>query len=106
MGTAGYASKSGDRSLPGVYPNPRSVPKHHPDGCHPIELKNVMNSLFNFISTREQLLRRAKDVLNGVREGWLKLRIDHVLPLEKAAEAHRLLEGRKTVGKVILKIGD
>lgn len=63
-------------------------------------------SLFNFVSTREQLLRRAKDVLNGIHEGWLKLRIDHVLPLEKAAEAHRLLEGRKTVGKVILKIGD
>ncbi len=62
-------------------------------------------SLFNHISTREQLLRRSKDILNGIREKWLKLRIDYVLPLEKADEAHRLLEGRKTIGKVILKIG-
>jgi NADPH2:quinone reductase len=63
-------------------------------------------SLFNYIGNREELLGRARSVLNGMREGWLKLRIDKVLPLEQAAEAHRLLEGRQTTGKVILKIGD
>ena len=61
--------------------------------------------LFNYVGTREELLSRARSVLNGMRQGWLKLRIDKVLPLEKAAEAHRLLEGRQTRGKVILKIG-
>ena len=63
-------------------------------------------SLFNYIGNREELLGRARSVLNGMREGWLKLRIDKVLPLEQAAEAHRLLEGRQTTGKVILKISD
>jgi len=63
-------------------------------------------TLFNYISTREELLTRARSVLKGMREGWLKLRIDKVLPLEQAAEAHRLLEGRQTTGKVVLKIGD
>ena len=55
-------------------------------------------------NTREEILRRARDVLNGVREGWLKLRIDHVFSLDQAAEAQRMLESRKTTGKVILKI--
>lgn len=59
-------------------------------------------SLFNYMQNREELLGRANDVLTGIRQGWLKLRIDHVLPLEKAAEAHQLLESRQSVGKVIL----
>ncbi len=61
-------------------------------------------SLIDYLNTREEILRRAQDVLNGVREGWLKLRIDHVFSLDQAAEAQRMLESRKTTGKVILKI--
>lgn len=60
-------------------------------------------SLFNYITTRDELLGRARDVFAGLREGWLKLRIHSVRPLEQAAEAHRLLEGRETVGKLVLK---
>lgn len=60
--------------------------------------------LFNFIATREELLQRANDVMNATKQGWLKLKIDHVYPLEQAAEAQRMLQGRKTMGKVILKI--
>jgi NADPH:quinone reductase len=60
-------------------------------------------SLGNYLLNREELLYRANDVLNGIKEGWLKLRIDHVLPLAKAEEAHTLLETRKSIGKIILK---
>ena len=63
-------------------------------------------SLFNYMNTREEILSRAEAVLKGVREGWLKLRIDHIFSLEQAAEAQRQLEGRETVGKVILQIGE
>ncbi|MBN9287878.1 MAG: NADPH:quinone reductase [Gammaproteobacteria bacterium 39-13] len=63
-------------------------------------------SLFNYLNTREELLKRANDVLQGLREGWLKLKIDHVFPLEHAIQAQQLLEGRQSTGKVILKIGD
>ncbi len=63
-------------------------------------------SLGNFIATRKDLLRRSTDVLNAVRAGWLKLRIDHVLPLDQAEKAHRLLEGRQTIGKIVLKVSD
>jgi NADPH2:quinone reductase len=61
-------------------------------------------SLVDYLNTREEILRCAQDVLNGVREGWLKLRIDYVFSLDQAAEAQRMLESRKTTGKVILKI--
>ena len=59
-------------------------------------------SLFHYVATREELLERAGDVLGWVADGSLKIRIDRELPLEEAAEAHRLLEGRKTTGKVLL----
>ena len=60
--------------------------------------------LQNFIRTREELMRRANDVIEGIRQGWLKLNIGAVLPLEQANEAHRLLEGRKTQGKLVLSV--
>jgi NADPH2:quinone reductase len=61
-------------------------------------------SLPNFTATRDELVRRSKDVLSGIKKGWLKLRIDHVLPLAEAEKAHRLLEGRQSLGKIVLKV--
>lgn len=59
-------------------------------------------SLFNYILTTEELMGRAKAVIEGIQKGWLKLRIDHAFPLEKGAEAHQKLEERKTSGKLLL----
>jgi NADPH2:quinone reductase len=61
-------------------------------------------SLAHHVLTREELLWRANDVLSGVASGQLKLRIDRVYPLNRAAEAHRDLEGRKTAGKSLLTV--
>jgi NADPH2:quinone reductase len=61
--------------------------------------------LGNYTRTRDELLRRAQDVIEAIQAGWLKLRIDRVLPLEEAAEAHRLLEGRQSTGKLLLRTG-
>jgi len=63
-------------------------------------------SLGNFIAAREDLLRRSRAVLGALKAGWLKLRIDRVLPLDQAEQAHRLLEGRQTMGKIVLKVTD
>jgi len=61
-------------------------------------------SLGNHTGTHDDLLRRSKDVLSALKEGWLKLRIDRALPLAEAEKAHRLLEGRQTMGKIVLKV--
>lgn len=59
-------------------------------------------SLFNFMRP-DETPRRVHDLMTGLSEGWLKLHIDRVLPLAEASEAHRLLEGRQSVGKLVLK---
>ena len=56
------------------------------------------------MATPADLSRRSRDVLKGISAGWLKLRVDHVLPLTEAAKAHRLLEGRQSVGKIVLQV--
>lgn len=60
-------------------------------------------SLQNFIATRRELLARANDVMQGIRKGWLKMKVE-AMPLEQAAKAHELLEGRKTQGKLVLTV--
>ncbi len=59
-------------------------------------------SLFHYTASREDLVKRAGDVLGWIQKGELKLRIGATFPLAEAAKAHRDLEGRKTTGKVLL----
>lgn len=58
--------------------------------------------LGQYTVTREELLQRARDVFEWVQAGRLRVRVPRTLALQDAAEAHRLLEGRKTTGKVLL----
>ena len=59
-------------------------------------------SLMHYVATREELEKRAGDVLGWIAAGKLKLRIAHKYNLQDAQQAHRDLEGRKTTGKVLL----
>ena len=60
-------------------------------------------TLVNYTATRSDLLLRANAILGAVATGDLKVRIERTFPLAQAAEAHALLESRKTAGKIILK---
>ncbi len=42
-------------------------------------------------------------ILDHIAAGKLRPIVDRVLPLEQAAEGHRLLEGRATFGKIVLQ---
>jgi NADPH2:quinone reductase len=80
-------------------------------GVGPFDLQvlNAKGSLFvtrpslnHHVATREDLVRRASELLGWIRDGKLTLRTEFEFPLKDAAEAHRALEGRKTTGKVLL----
>jgi NADPH:quinone reductase len=61
-------------------------------------------SLAHHMASRDELLWRATDVLDMVALGALTVRIDATYPLEKAGEAHRVLEARGTTGKLLVSI--
>jgi NADPH:quinone reductase len=60
-------------------------------------------NLANYISDPDEVRWRASDLFKWIAEGRLKVRIHRVYGLSEAATAHRDLEGRKTMGKLLLK---
>jgi NADPH:quinone reductase len=60
-------------------------------------------TLWHYVATRDELEKRANDVLNWVKSGTLKLRMEHVYALEQAGQAQADMENRKTTGKILLE---
>ena len=58
----------------------------------------------DYSANREELLQRSEDIFNWVISGELKIHMGGTFDFQDAPEAHRLLEGRKTVGKLLLKV--
>ena len=80
-----------------------------PIGAFDPQVLNAKGSLFltrpslnHHIITRDELVQRATEIGQWIKDGKLKLRVEFEFPLKDAAEAHRALEGRKTTGKVLL----
>jgi len=61
-------------------------------------------SLGHYLLTAAELQERAHAVFKMIEDGKLKLRIGHQYPLNEVPQAHRDLEGRKTTGKLLLKV--
>jgi NADPH2:quinone reductase len=59
-------------------------------------------TLTNYIATHEELQQRASQVLSMILNGTLNLHIGHVYPLRDVQQAHRDLEARKTIGKLLV----
>ena len=59
---------------------------------------------FDYVKTREELIQRTNALFDWLLRGKLRVHIDKVYPLEGVAQAHRDLESRKTIGKLILSI--
>ena len=61
-------------------------------------------TLAHYIATREELLSRSGDLFEWIGRGELSVRVGAEFPLSEAADAHRALEGRRTTGKVLLRV--
>ncbi len=59
-------------------------------------------TLFAYTATRDELLATAGDLFDVVGSGKVGIEIHQRFPLERAADAHRALEGRATTGSTLL----
>jgi NADPH:quinone reductase len=59
-------------------------------------------TLFDYIEERENLEAGAKEFFDLIGQGVISIKNVQSLPLSKAAEAHRLLEGRERTGVIAL----
>ena len=59
-------------------------------------------TLFDYLASPAELEARAADIFDWITESKLKVTIGDRFPLAEAAAAHEALEGRRTMGKVLL----
>ena len=67
-------------------------------------LSLIRTGIIDYIGTRDELDARATDIFGWIVDGRLRVRIDSVFPLERAADAHRRLESRQALGKIVLTV--
>ncbi len=80
-----------------------------PDNINPFELlyrsRTVHGAdLFDYIANRQERIMRANAVWEAIAGNWLKPQVSQVFMLEDANTAHRLIEDRNNMGKILLKI--
>ena len=61
-------------------------------------------TLNTYAAARGDLLAMAKDLFDVVLSGAVKIEINQTYPLKEAAQAHRDLESRKTVGSTVFTV--
>ena len=74
-----------------------------------IGIQSQMGSLYvtrptlaTYTASRPELEATARDVFDVIREGKVKVEIRHTYPVSDAAQVHRDLEGRRTVGSIVM----
>ena len=60
--------------------------------------------LFHYTAERARLVQMADDLFSALSSGVLRMDPPRSWPLAQAAEAHRALEARETMGAVILTV--
>ena len=61
-------------------------------------------TLHHYVADRDELLWRANELFKWVADGSLKVTIGAEFPLDQVANAHEALEGRRTIGKVVIEV--
>src|SRR6185369_1255340 len=74
---------------------------------HPLALLNKNRGVFglnlgHMWHEPEKVAVWMRDILRGVDEEWIQPHVDQVFSFDEAGKAHRRLEERKNIGKVIL----
>ena len=68
-------------------------------------LKFTRTSLFDYASTREDLLNLASELFEVITDGSVTIHINHRYPLSEAPQVHRDLEARRTTGSIVMLPG-
>jgi NADPH2:quinone reductase len=61
-------------------------------------------TLYNYVASRQQLEQSAGELFDIVSSGKVKVEVQQRYPLKDAAEAHRALQDRRTIGSTVLTI--
>src|SRR3989442_13596492 len=74
---------------------------------HPLSLMNRNKGVFglnlgHMWGEGEKVTGWTQEIVRGIHEGWIRPHVDCAFPFYQAADAHRYIESRKNIGKVVL----
>ncbi|HMG75877.1 MAG TPA: medium chain dehydrogenase/reductase family protein [Pyrinomonadaceae bacterium] len=74
---------------------------------HPLALMNRNRGVFglnlgHMWGEGEKVADWTQQIVRGIYEGWIQPYVDRAFPFDQVAEAHRYIEARKNIGKVVL----
>lgn len=74
---------------------------------HPLALMNRNRGVFglnlgHMWDEGEKVASWTVEIVRGIEEGWIRPHVDCSFPFDQVAEAHRYIEARKNIGKVVL----
>jgi len=74
---------------------------------HPLALMNRNRGVFglnlgHMWNEGEKVACWTREIMRGIEEEWIRPHVDRAFPFDQAVEAHRYIEARKNIGKVIL----
>jgi NADPH:quinone reductase-like Zn-dependent oxidoreductase len=74
---------------------------------HPFGLLNKNRGVFglnlgHLWHEPEKVSIWVRALMDGVKEGWVRPHVDKVFPFDQVREAHKYIEARKNIGKVVL----
>ncbi len=78
------------------------MPRFHPFGMFDKNRGVFGLNLGHMWHEPEKVARWMLDLLRGVEEGWINPYVDRAFSFDEAGAAHRYLEERKNIGKVVL----
>ena len=74
---------------------------------HPLALMNRNKGVFglnlgHMWGEGEKVANWTQEIVRGIHEGWIRPHVDRAFPFDQIGAAHRYLEERKNIGKVVL----
>lgn len=74
---------------------------------HPLALMNRNRGVFglnlgHMWDEGEKVASWTREIVQGIEEGWIQPHVDRAFRFDQAADAHRYIEARKNIGKVVL----
>ena len=74
---------------------------------HPLALMNRNRGVFglnlgHMWEEGEKVASWTREIVRGLEEGWITPHVDRAFPFEQITDAHRYIEARKNIGKVVL----
>jgi NADPH:quinone reductase-like Zn-dependent oxidoreductase len=74
---------------------------------HPLALMNRNRGVFglnlgHMWEEGEKVASWTREIVRGIEEGWIRPHVDRAFPFDQITDAHRYIEARKNIGKVVL----